>query len=86
MANFERNDTLNDFRNYFTHSYSINRLLIFPIQFLRAQTSPPPLLKKASILRHPSTLLSFNFSCPVHKIVTIYGVRISTGTQLLWYL
>ena len=27
MANFERNDDLNDFRNYFTHSYSINRLL-----------------------------------------------------------
>ena len=25
MANFERNDNLNDFRNYFTHSYSINR-------------------------------------------------------------
>ena len=46
MVNFERNDNLNDFRNYFTHSYSINRLLIFPIQFLRAQTSPPPLLKK----------------------------------------
>ena len=86
MANFESNDNLNDFRNYFTHSYSINRLLIFPIQFLRAQTSPPPLLKKASILRHSSTLLSFNFSCPVHKIVTTYGVRISTGTQLVWYL
>ena len=34
------------------------------------------------ILRHPSTLLFFNFSCPVHQIVTIYCVHISMETQL----
>ena len=79
MANFERNDNLNEI--IFTHSYSINRSLIF-FHIILARSHLTASSPRKDEYPTPSFYTPFNFSSPVHKIVTIYGVHISMETQL----